>query len=1126
MVTQLQMSLAFACAFSVSGALAADSAESGAVAKIIGDRILAENVHAIRSRAAQLSSDERFQYLLKVVFVDSPVGTMRVVGDFSQTDPVPVTVTSADDRELSGERYSGGKVVSPVFDLLDAAAELGRLTELLERLQQLPQVTDEFQLKARAALRLLACLELQDHKAADAAADEVLLLVQQSKPKSIADMWPETLAIERAVRRHQADQLVNDVASVLYTKRSWEVPPAGFMVWRAHLAAVTHLSSVRNADVEVRPLGAVSDVRPWQAVEQRSGGSQGNGYPQATWVSSNGEVQHLSGHGMDYLLYGSPLRGSYEVEADLCVAGDPQFLVAGRILGMAEGRHAMRIGTFREGISLQAVEPHWGPHNVWSRYRAVVRNGTLTVSIDGRKAFTEPLTEHHDPWVGIHCSPQRYARIRDIRITGSPDVPAEVLLSADPALRSWASYHEEAFNVVGGSWFSEHDEQNNGQIVAHPNPALVGMFAESLLQYQRPLFEDGSVSYEFYYQPGQTVAFPAIDRLAFLLQPNGVSMHWVTDGKYDRSSIGPDNSFDEPACLRGPPSIPLLADGWNSMKISVTGSTVALELNDTLIFERELETSNRRIFGFFRYADSELRVRNVRMAADWPLSVPSAADQIFADQKVLQLDAKLPDLHDVFHHDFATDGLPRKHFRIPPGQPAPGVSASGLLHAERGNGVGWVYSLFHPTVEMHGDFDVTLHFDDLQVPSENSGCGIGLFLGDKHMELLRRHGGPLVERVLATYTTPSPGGERRMFGFDITTEALSGTFRIVRRGDTVFALFADHDSTSFRVVAEHTWENCGLLPATLDIRVNTHKEGRVQVAWKHFDVAAERLMRLPESDRSKPVVFTINTDGSNLKQLTQPMPEFVWHGSPKWSPDGRLIAYDAWTGNARTSHVYVMDADGGNQTDLGVGFIPTFSPDSRQLAFTWAGHGLTVMNVDGTDRKVITTDGWGCEWSPDGRWLAYGSSGRQANGKSGANLILVDINTGEKRELLREELAEQFTGIQWNMAWSPDSRQIIFKGDHRNGAQIAIVSAEGSDTEFRIVTDENLSGNFSWHSDGSRILLTRSGRLFEYQLASKQIDLLPGHPAEPAKSGGFWDRSGQRIVFIGTAKAGSVPWTP
>jgi WD40 repeat protein len=112
------------------------------------------------------------------------------------------------------------------------------------------------------------------------------------------------------------------------------------------------------------------------------------------------------------------------------------------------------------------------------------------------------------------------------------------------------------------------------------------------------------------------------------------------------------------------------------------------------------------------------------------------------------------------------------------------------------------------------------------------------------------------------------------------------------------------------------------------------------------------------------------------------------------------------------------------------------------------------------------------------------------------------------------------------MAWSPDSRQIIFLGHRRNGPQVAIVSVEGSNKEYRVVTDEDISSNFSWHPDGSRILTSKAGKLHAYDLATRKFQLPPGHPTEPPNTGGFWNRSAKQIVFVAAPKPESVPWTP
>jgi hypothetical protein len=118
-----------------------------------------------------------------------------------------------------------------------------------------------------------------------------------------------------------------------------------------------------------------------------------------------------------------------------------------------------------------------------------------------------------------------------------------------------------------------------------------------------------------------------VDRLVFLLDPEGVRLHWLTDGSHDRTGLPPDNTATEPKNRRGPAVLPLKPKTWNHIKLSLSGDTIALRLNDTVIYERPLEATNQRTFGLFHYADATaLRVRNVIYRGNWPRRVPTAAE--------------------------------------------------------------------------------------------------------------------------------------------------------------------------------------------------------------------------------------------------------------------------------------------------------------------------------------------------------------------------------------------------------------------------------------------------------------------------------------------------------------------
>ena len=79
---------------------------------------------------------------------------------------------------------------------------------------------------------------------------------------------------------------------------------------------------------------------------------------------------------------------------------------------------------------------------------------------------------------------------------------------------------------------------------------------QSLLSYFRPLRDGDVLTYEFLYEPGQVMVHPALDRLAFLLEPTGVKVHWMTIGSDDLSGLPADNTAEEPGNRRGPSRFP------------------------------------------------------------------------------------------------------------------------------------------------------------------------------------------------------------------------------------------------------------------------------------------------------------------------------------------------------------------------------------------------------------------------------------------------------------------------------------------------------------------------------------------------------------------------------------------
>ncbi len=147
--------------------------------------------------------------------------------------------------------------------------------------------------------------------------------------------------------------------------------------------------------------------------------------------------------------------------------------------------------------------------------------------------------------------------------------------------------------------------------------------------------------------------------------------------------------------------------------------------------------------------------------------------------------------------------------------------------------------------------------------------------------------------------------------------------------------------------------------------------------------------------------FRIDADGKNEVNLT--------NGGgldAQWSPDGKKIAFTS-VRKQGSFLVYVMDADGGNVTQLPSSpnpwgnVFPAWSPDGKKLAYTdWIEDApqIVVCDADGKNYKKLTsTDrNFIARWSADGKKLLFT---RTAEGQPTA-LWIMDADGQNQRKLM------------------------------------------------------------------------------------------------------------------------------
>ena len=208
-------------------------------------------------------------------------------------------------------------------------------------------------------------------------------------------------------------------------------------------------------------------------------------------------------------------------------------------------------------------------------------------------------------------------------------------------------------------------------------------------------------------------------------------------------------------------------------------------------------------------------------------------------------------------------------------------------------------------------------------------------------------------------------------------------------------------------------------------------------------IDSDRTDADPADDHAINDVFVLNADGSGLTKVTDSV---GMSGDPAWSPDGRLLAFEADRGDYPTKQgIYVSRPDGSHlrrvsvlPPDAGFDAAARFSPDGRTLVFTRYrddGQGgeesaLFTIRLDGREERRVTPfalHAGDATWSPDGRTLALEA---YPTPSSRGDIYTVRADGSRLRNLTHND--PDVAGSA-DPVWSPDGKLILFLSTMETG---------------------------------------------------------------------------------------------
>ena len=133
-----------------TSALFAEDRAAPVIAALFGEdeAVLADNLTRVIERTVKLSADERFEQLTQWVLPSPGRSSFRMNAKFLQTDAIPGSLHHVADATCEG-------ILSPCFALVRTAEKSGRLDELRQRIEAIPDPTMPHQLRAKLAMLLI-----------------------------------------------------------------------------------------------------------------------------------------------------------------------------------------------------------------------------------------------------------------------------------------------------------------------------------------------------------------------------------------------------------------------------------------------------------------------------------------------------------------------------------------------------------------------------------------------------------------------------------------------------------------------------------------------------------------------------------------------------------------------------------------------------------------------------------------------------------------------------------------------------------------------------------------------------------------------------------------------------------
>ncbi|QEF98365.1 tetratricopeptide repeat protein [Stieleria maiorica] len=395
---------------------------------------------------------------------------------------------------------------------------------------------------------------------------------------------------------------------------------------------------------ETSELRSGDDLAHWIPATHASAKDFSEGKTAPIWVSDGeSQVRHVCGFGNDSLWFRYPLQGNFAVEMEIRDGGyrEAELLFDGlQFAPLAHnGSVYVKSQNTTDWVRFYSKATR---QNQWNHCSVTLDEKTLSFRVNDQLIYREPRKDH-SPWFAVHLAGNKRTSVRNIKISGTPQIPGDVNLIPGDTLRGWSGqYYGVALptadvdarkqdkdgndpsryrtgskpeQIQNLAWTVQDGELISGKIKAQK------FNGQNSIRYERPLGDGEVLSYEFFYEEGKMEVHPSIGRIAYVMRPSGLKLHWMSA---PNTAWKIPKGFEVPLPGADAKPLPLKAGQWNRVELVRDGSRIRISLNGETVFDQQPQSRlGDMVFGFFHNREqTSARIRNVRLNGPWPTEVP------------------------------------------------------------------------------------------------------------------------------------------------------------------------------------------------------------------------------------------------------------------------------------------------------------------------------------------------------------------------------------------------------------------------------------------------------------------------------------------------------------------------